>query len=295
MPSLGDYRDQKSVVDASRRDQVFSRGALKTTDSQLTEPKLSMVTYDASAALQGFALYKPPGLGYDTFNQELSKELTDMGVEARWRNRDDKLTPYDVFVKDPDPSTLGDLDVGSAGGGAPNPGSAGGPPPLTGGSKDAFLVGDSISVGTDTIGGIKGISNGWNITVDAVVGRPPQVGLQQLRARNGNFGSCVIINLGTNPGPPAAQWIGEAMQIVANVPRICFVTVNEWDHRYTSSVNAEIHKLPAQNPRVVIADWWAIISGQRNLLAGDGVHCTGEGYKKLAKLIIDTIGPAPTG
>lgn len=108
--NLGDVNNAKTFVKAQVGQQDTTK-RLHTTQSESDEPILSMTTYGISDALQGMALYKPPGVSYDVFNQELSRELGDMGIEARWKVRDSKLTPYDVFVRDPDLSTQGSITI----------------------------------------------------------------------------------------------------------------------------------------------------------------------------------------
>lgn len=97
---LPDVSDDKSFIDAQRAAQAGNR-PLKTSQSSLGEPRNSLTSYGLSDAMQGVALFKPPGIAYDAFNQELSKELEGLGTEELWKKRDDKLTPYDVFIKDP--------------------------------------------------------------------------------------------------------------------------------------------------------------------------------------------------
>ncbi len=83
--NLDDLANDKSVVDAQVRFQHNSTGPLRTSESQNNEPGNSLVTYDLSSVMQGMALYKPTGVAYDAFNQELSKELQNLGVEEERR------------------------------------------------------------------------------------------------------------------------------------------------------------------------------------------------------------------
>lgn len=290
--NLDDLTDDKAVVDAQVRFQQNSTGPVKTSQSGRDEPTNSLVTYDLSGVMQGMALYKPPGVSYDAFNQELSKELQDLGTEELWKRRDDKLTPYDVFIKDPVKGTGQGLtgQVGAIG--QPPSGAVTAPPPLTGGTSACFVVGDSITVGCKPF--LEAGINGWNFTVDAVGGRPPQVGIEVLKGRNGNFGTACVVNLGTNAGPDPATFIGEVMDILANVPRVCWVTCVEWQG-YSNTVNAELHALKGRNNKVVVVDWATHLKSNRGLLAQDGIHCTSEGYQTLSNMIANTLGPAPSG
>lgn len=292
---LNDLADDKSVVDAQVRFQKNSSGPIKTSQSESDEPVNTLVTYDLSGVMQGMALYKPPGVAYDAFNQELSKELENLGVEEKWKRRDDKLSPYDVFVKDPvagtGASTNGTIGaVGPPAGGGGTTTTTGTPPPLTAGTADCFVVGDSITVGCKPY--LEAGINGWNFSVDAVGGRPPNVGIDVLKARNGVFGTAVVVNLGTNAGPDPATFIGEVMDILAGVARVCWVTCVEWQG-YSNAVNAEIAALKGRNNKVVVVDWASYLKGDTSVLAIDGIHCTGAGYEKLSNMIATALGPAP--
>lgn len=98
---LNDLADEKSVIKANLANQTYEGGALKTTQSQESEPRASLTTYGISSAMQGMALYKPQGVTYDALNNHLSSELEDLGTEDKWKDRNNKLSPYDVFIKDP--------------------------------------------------------------------------------------------------------------------------------------------------------------------------------------------------
>jgi len=284
---LGDIQNDKTFTGAQTKD------TLRTSFSQETEPRLSMTSYDLSATMQGYALYVPPGLTYDVFNQELSGELENLGVEQLFKIRDDKLTPYDVFIKDPDPRTAGSVTAGSATTGESASGnstaSAGA---LTSGTNQSFVIGDSITVGCKAP--LEANDKGWEFTIDAKRSRPPSAGLSILRARNGDFGTALVVNLGTNPenGDPA-KWIGEVMQLAVSTKRVCFVTCVE-HHDYPKRVNAEIMSLKNRDDKVVVTDWASHVRTNPGWLAGDGMHCTGEGYKQLANMITTTLGKAPS-
>lgn len=287
MFNLEDLKDPSSFYKAISRDQEGV--PLKTTQSVDKDPKLSLVTYDYAQAMQGMATYKPSGYTYDVFNRELSSELEGLGAEVRWTSRDDKLLPYDVFLADPDPATAG----GSMGGVsvAPSSGGGGAVAPLTGGSNEAFAVGDSITVGCQSY--LEQNDKGWKFTVDARVSRPTPEGIDHIKSRNGTFGSVVVVNLGTNGGgPPYAQQAAEIEQLLSSVPRIVWVTVNELSD-WQRSVNVEIHNIATRNNRVVIVDWASIIAGNPGLKAGDGIHATPDGYKRLSTEILNAMGPAP--
>lgn len=98
---LDDVTDEKSIIKANVVNQTYEGGPIRTTQSQESEPRTSLTTYGLSNAMQGIALYKPQGVTYDAFNNHLSKELESLGTEDKWKDRANKLTPYDVFIKDP--------------------------------------------------------------------------------------------------------------------------------------------------------------------------------------------------
>lgn len=104
---LDDVTDEKSVIKANITNQTHGGGALKTTQSQESEQRAGLTTYGLSDAMQGIALYKPAGATYDAFNNHLSSELEKLGTEDKWKDRANKLTPYDVFIKDPTTTPTG--------------------------------------------------------------------------------------------------------------------------------------------------------------------------------------------
>jgi hypothetical protein len=144
---FGDIKDSKTFVKAQVEQQGVMKG-LHTTQSKSDEPVLAMTTYGISDAMQGMALYKHPAVTYDAFNQELSKELGDMGLEARWELRDNKLTPYDVFVRDPDPSTLGSITLQDGSSSMP-PGSSGPAAPSVEGGGAGTSINPNPGPGTE--------------------------------------------------------------------------------------------------------------------------------------------------
>lgn len=295
---LDDVMNDKAVVRSEVLQGNNATGAIRTTQSQSSNPQQSLTAFDVSSVLQGAALYKPKGATYDAFNNHLSGELEGLGTEARWKTRDSKLLPYDILLKDVDPSTAAATDVGNIGGAMgttpTNTSAVATAPPLTGGSAEGFVVGDSITVGCKPY--LEANDKGWKLTVDCVGGRQPSVGIEQLKARNGNFGSLVIVNLGTNrDAKQPAQWIGEVMALLTNVPRVCWVTCVEWTEVVKTS-NQEIHNLATRDSKVVLVDWASYIAQHKNLLQPDGIHgATGETYKILTGMIMDAVGPAPKG
>lgn len=173
-PSLNDVQDEKSVIEAQKNAQITAR-PLRTSQSASGEKPGTLTTYGLSDALQGVALFKPPGIAYDAFNQELSKELQDLGTEPGWTVRDSKLTPYDVFVKDPDPSKAGTIGRNAA---------------VASGGPDALVPGTGSGGATGPVGnegfvfpGADG-KDGWQVSqpwsqgghpgVDLIHGSPDQ-------------------------------------------------------------------------------------------------------------------------
>lgn len=290
---LPDVVDDKSVIRSQLLQTNVARGPLKTSYSEMDHPPEGLTTYSVSSVLQGAALYKPKGASYDAFNNQLSFELQGLGTEAKWTTRDGKLMPYDIFLKDVDPTTGANIADNSPTSPTQSPGGTGGSaPPLTSGSTDAFAVGDSIMEGCKSY--LESNDKGWKFTVDSRVSRPPQEGIEHIKARNGAFGSLVVVNLGTNPATSQpSQWIGEIMQLLSSVPRVCFVTCNEC-RDYIRTVNIELHNLANRESKVVLVDWASEVAANKGLINGaDGIHPTPDGYKRLSSMILDAVGPAP--
>lgn len=168
------------------------------------------------------------------------------------------------------------------------------PPPVPGppaGRNSVFVIGDSVFLGTTS--SIPQALPEWLVTYDAVGNRRLAQGIDVLALRRGEIGEAVVVHLGNNyiPGERGdyASQIDEAMTVLADVPRVVWVTVSEVsDSR--REINAAIHAAAERWPNLRVADWAPIIAANP-ALAWDGMHLTPEGRRQIAALIAETLGP----
>lgn len=168
------------------------------------------------------------------------------------------------------------------------------PPPVPGpppGRNSVFVLGDSVFLGTTSA--IPTALPEWLVTYDAVGNRRLAQGIDVLAARRGEIGEAVVVHLGNNyiPGERGdyASQIEEAMTVLADVPRVVWVTVSEVsDSR--REINEAIRDAATRWPNLRVAEWAPIIAAEPGL-AWDGMHLTPEGRRRISELIAQTIGP----
>lgn len=173
------------------------------------------------------------------------------------------------------------------------------PPAVRTADARLVLVGDSVTemLGpghTDTARQVLGAA-GWSVVVDTLVGRSIGHGASTLRARWGEVGDVVVVQLGANDGGDAgvlAQRLGALVAGLDGVERVVLVGYPE-DDPDRAAVNAAILDVALRDPRVVIADWRAVAARNPGLVAGDGLHLTPAGARALARVILLAVGPAP--
>ncbi len=162
-----------------------------------------------------------------------------------------------------------------------------------------FLVGDSIteSVGPRYSGAACHALEplGWNVTVDAFMGRTTAEATQELRAHRSSVGQVVVILIGHNDGiDPEAyhQHLGQLLQVVPDVRRILLLTNYEFE-RGRDRMNQVLRDLAAGDHRVELVDWNLMVQGTTGAIQRDGLHLTTIGEQALASTIATALGPAP--
>ncbi len=169
------------------------------------------------------------------------------------------------------------------------------PPPLPPGDGTVYAVGDSVLLGTqDYLGTTLG---GWDLRLDARVGRAFPEGIDIIRENHASLGQAAIIVLGHNywGGGKVYGYLDEIMAEMRSVQRVIFVTVAEWSPAQPE-VNRAIRALPRTYPNVVVADWEAVLEANPQFLSSDHVHPSHSGDVALANLIAIMLGPArPNG
>ena len=166
---------------------------------------------------------------------------------------------------------------------------AGGVPGFNG-SKQIFVVGDSLTAGAQPWLAADLAQRGWTLDgVDARVGREVTEGMSILRAQAADLPQTVMVALGTNDlGATRTDvdgWLRTARQIVGS-RRLIWVNLCLADHgdqRLASYrvINAALRDL-APGYHVELADWCAYAK-QHGLVPGsDGVHYQAPAYRQRA-------------
>jgi lysophospholipase L1-like esterase len=155
-------------------------------------------------------------------------------------------------------------------------------PPHAAGS--ATLVGDSLNVGIEPY--LDDELPGWRVDAHDRVGRATQEGIDELRSLGGGLAPVVVVSLGTNDSDGSEQefrkLVNQAVAIVG--PRRCLVwaTVVR-DGTPRTGFNQVLEDARSEHPNVRLVEWAALVGDDGELLAGDLVHGTPEGYARRAE------------
>jgi lysophospholipase L1-like esterase len=155
-------------------------------------------------------------------------------------------------------------------------------PPHAAGS--ATLVGDSLNVGIEPY--LDDELSGWRVDAHDRVGRATQEGIDELRSLGGGLAPVVVVSLGTNDSDGSEQefrkLVNQAVAIVG--PRRCLVwaTVVR-DGTPRTGFNQVLEDARSEHPNVRLVEWAALVGDDGELLAGDLVHGTPEGYARRAE------------
>jgi lysophospholipase L1-like esterase len=156
-------------------------------------------------------------------------------------------------------------------------------------SKRAYVVGDSLAVGTQPY--IPGFLHGWSVQQTASISRHAPEGPSILRSYGRGLPRVLVMSLGTNDDPNAVSAFRQAIRDTMRVagPRRCVVWVNivrppvggTTYAGYNSALATE--SKPRANLRVV--NWAKIASRHPEWFGGDGVHPDATGYRERARVI----------
>jgi lysophospholipase L1-like esterase len=148
----------------------------------------------------------------------------------------------------------------------------------------ATLVGDSLNVGIEPY--LDDELPGWRVDAHDRVGRATQEGIDELRSLGGGLAPVVVVSLGTNDSDGSEQefrkLVNQAVAIVG--PRRCLVwaTVVR-DGTPRTGFNQVLEDARSEHPNVRLVEWAALVGDDGELLAGDLVHGTPEGYARRAE------------
>jgi len=163
------------------------------------------------------------------------------------------------------------------------------PPPLPPGDGTVYAVGDSVLLGANNY--LPQTLGGWDLRLDAKVGRHMNEGIDLIRENRGSIGQAAVILLGHNDGGGSSVYgqLDLIMSYLRKTQRVVFVTIKEWQPGHATT-NRAIRALPKTYPNVVVADWAAVLDANPQFLV-DNVHPNSAGQIALANLIAIMLGP----
>ena len=191
-------------------------------------------------------------------------------------------------------------DGGGPGGGGPGGGGRGPdvpvppsdldpePLPSPSGPGTMVVVGDSLAVGMEPY--LDDVLPGWQITSDALTGRPLAAGMEVLAGLQVPEGAVIAISLFTNDSPTATGALAEAVQTTVQRAgrRGCAVwaTIERppLNGRSYAAANAVLRRLDIELGRRMELVPWAEVASRSGWIAADQVHATPEGYQHRARL-----------
>jgi lysophospholipase L1-like esterase len=168
-----------------------------------------------------------------------------------------------------------------------------------------YLVGDSIteSISSRYSGAVCDALNplGWDVTVDAVMGRRTTEAVQSLRAHLTDVGQVLVVLIGHNDGIDPASYKTQLDRLIALVPdvRRIYLLTNYQFEKGRDRMNAVLQQEAAADgtggpdDRIELVDWNTVVSGVKGAIRQDGLHLTSIGQEALAGTIASALGLAP--
>jgi hypothetical protein len=164
-------------------------------------------------------------------------------------------------------------------------------PELTGADDAVLVLGDSLTVGASTMGGLEGRLRGAGfdeVEVIAEEGRDTDWGLGEVEALDA-VPPTVVVALGTNRSANPDGFAEVVAEVVAalrarGAVRIAWITpVFATDDRYQEKIDV----LEAADGIDLVADWAEVVHDDPAIVSGDGLHPTEPGYGRLARFLAD--------
>jgi lysophospholipase L1-like esterase len=168
-----------------------------------------------------------------------------------------------------------------------------------------YLVGDSIteSISSRFSGAVCDALTplGWDVTVDAVMGRQTADAVQSLRAHLTDVGQVMVVLIGHNDAIDPTNYRAQLDRLIALVPdvrRIYLLTNYEFE-KGRDRMNAVLQQEAAADgtggpdDRIELVDWNTVVSGVKGAIRQDGLHLTSIGQEALAGTIASALGLAP--
>lgn len=165
-------------------------------------------------------------------------------------------------------------------------------PELSGADDAVLVVGDSLTVGASSMGGLEDrlrAAGFDDIQVIAEEGRDAAWGLGEIEALEA-VPATVVVELGTNRSANPEGFPEVVAEIVAalrarGAVHVAWITpVFATDDRYQEKVDV----LEAADGIDLVGDWAEVVHDDPTIVSGDGLHPTEPGYGRLARFLADT-------
>jgi peptidoglycan/LPS O-acetylase OafA/YrhL len=128
-----------------------------------------------------------------------------------------------------------------------------------------------------------------DIDIDAIVNRQASTvpGILKTRRDAGTLGDTVVIHIGNN-GTFSAKQFDQVMQVLADVPKVVFLTVKVprvWERTNNIVIAAGVQRYPNS----ILLDWREASNGHAELFAKDGIHLQTAGARLYTDLLVATL------
>ncbi len=154
-------------------------------------------------------------------------------------------------------------------------------------AKRAFVVGDSLAVGTEPY--LKRALGGWRVAHSISISKHAPEGVNELRRRG--LARIVVASLGTNDDPDAVGSFNHSVRTALRIAgkRRCIVWPNivrpPVGGRSYAGYNSVLRRLDDRRFNLRVVNWTRMVARNRHWLADDGVHVNASGYTARARAI----------
>jgi hypothetical protein len=163
---------------------------------------------------------------------------------------------------------------------------------------DSILASISERYGDQLCGQL--VPRGWEVEVNAEVGRHVEFGREVLERRPPDEWDAAVVMLGNNYRGDPEAFAGELGAMLDELEPLPVVLLNVTRFEpEQDEVNWIVGAEADRRDDVVLLDWTARTAedarGSEELLAGDGLHLSTKGQDALAQMIGRVMGRAPSG
>lgn len=161
-------------------------------------------------------------------------------------------------------------------------------------AKRAFVVGDSLAVGTKPY--LVRALRGWRVGHSVSISKHAPEGASELGRRGARgLPPVVVASLGTNDDPGAVSSFDHSVRVALRAvgKRGCVVWPNivrpPVGGRTYAGYNSVLRRLAGKRRNLVVFNWTRMAGRNRQWFGDDGVHPTGVGYSARARGIANGV------